>query len=133
MALIDTNVLLRHLLQDHADHSPRATALLQRVERGELRVDMTATVVFETVFVLDRRARLPRAAIRDAVLPIVELPAVLLPGKQLVREAFEFYVRLNIPFADAYHAAVGRALDPPRVIAFDRHFNRVPGLVRIEP
>jgi predicted nucleic acid-binding protein len=29
LPFLDTNILLRHLSQDHPDHSPRATALLK--------------------------------------------------------------------------------------------------------
>lgn len=58
--LLDTNILLRHLLQDHPDHSPRATAFLKRVEDRELTVRSTEIVVFETVFTLQRRQGFPR-------------------------------------------------------------------------
>lgn len=35
-AFLDTNILLRHLLQDDPQQSPRATAFLLRVENGEV-------------------------------------------------------------------------------------------------
>ncbi|MCC7090037.1 MAG: hypothetical protein IT295_12850, partial [Dehalococcoidia bacterium] len=34
--LLDTNVFLRHLLQDHPEQSPASTALLERIESGVL-------------------------------------------------------------------------------------------------
>jgi predicted nucleic acid-binding protein len=53
----DTNILLRHFLQDHPDHSPRATAFIQQIGQGERQVVLSDIVVFETVFVLERRYR----------------------------------------------------------------------------
>ena len=133
MPFLDTNIILRHFLQDDPDHSPRATAYLTRVERGEVQVRIAATVVFEVVFTLQRRYRLSKSAIRDAVLPLLELPAVVLPGKRLLRRAFDLYVDLNLPFADAYHAALMQSLGLRGIVSFDRDFDRIPGVTRLEP
>ena len=133
MAFVDTNVLLRHVLEDHPEHSPRAHALMQRVAAGELKVTLSDTVIFETVFNLDRRLDVPKREIRDVLLPIIDLPGVSLPRKDRVRRAFDLYVEHNIPFADAYHAALAEALDPPEIISFDRHFRRVATITAIEP
>lgn len=62
---LDTNVFLRHLLQDHPDHSPRATLYFDRIERDGLRVETTMTVVFETVFTLEKFYKHPRPSIHE--------------------------------------------------------------------
>ena len=133
LPFLDTNVVLRHLLGDDPDHSPRATAYLGRVERGEVRVRTADTVVFETVFVLERTFRQPKVRIRDGVLAVLDLPGVVLPGKRRVHRAFELYVGVNIPFADAFHAALMESLGLTEVVSFDRDFDRVSGLRRVEP
>jgi uncharacterized protein len=132
-AFLDSNVLLRHLLADHPEQSPRATAYLERVERGEIDITTSDTVVFEVVFTLERSYRKPKQAISDALLPLIELAGLTLPGKRRYRRAFDLYVRHNLPFADAYHAAVMESLGVAEVISFDRHFDRIPGITRSEP
>jgi predicted nucleic acid-binding protein len=124
---------LRHLLGDHADHSPRATALIAKIEQGALRVRTADTVIFETVFTLERTYRQPKALIRDAVLALVELSGVELPGKRMLRRVFELYVDLNLPFADAYHAALMERHGLDQILSYDRDFDRIPGVKRIEP
>jgi len=37
LPFVDTNIFVRHFRQDHADHSPRATAFLTRIESGQER------------------------------------------------------------------------------------------------
>jgi predicted nucleic acid-binding protein len=71
--------------------------------------------------------------IRDSLLPLIDLPNIVLPGKQRFHQVFDYYVDLNVSFADAYHAVVllHRGLD--EVLSFDRHFDRIPGITRIEP
>src|SRR5713101_1769398 len=96
---LDANILLRHLLQDHPDHSARATAYLAHIERGQLQVRLADTVVFETVFTLERTYRIAKARIKDIVLPLIEMRGMVLPGKKNFRRVFELYVELNISFA----------------------------------
>ncbi|MEX1255807.1 MAG: PIN domain-containing protein [Dehalococcoidia bacterium] len=133
LPFLDTNVLLRHLVQDHADHSPRATAFLQRIEDGELRVRVADTVVFETVFTLQRLYRVSREAIRENLLLVLQLPGIVLPGKRRFERAFDYYVNLNLSFADAYHAALMHELKLDEIVSFDRGLDRVPGIRRVEP
>ena len=131
--LLDTNIILRHLLGDHPEQSPRATAYLRQVEQGQVRVRTSELVVFEAVFTLERHYRLPKRKVRDSLLPLLELPGIVLPGKQRLREAFDLYVELNLPFADAYHAALVRRLGAVEMVSFDREFDRIPDIRRVEP
>lgn len=133
LPFLDTNILLRHLLQDLPDQSPRCTAYLQRIERGEIQVRTADTVVFETVFTLQRTYKVPKANIAAALLPLINLPGIVLPNKRRFRTAFDLYVTLNLPFADAYHAALMQSLKLTEIMTFDREFNRVPGITRQEP
>ena len=130
---LDTNILLRHLMGDDPMQSPRARAVLARVERGELEVHTADTVVFETVYTLQRTYRLGKAAIRDQLLPILDMPGVILPGKRYFHRVFEIFVEANISFADAYHVVLMERLGLNEIISFDREFDRVAGITRIEP
>lgn len=132
-AFLDSNVILRHLAGDHPDHSPRATAFLQKVEDGQIQVHTSETVVFEVVFTLQRHYRLPKSNIRDALLPLIELPGIILTGKRRLRRAFDLFVDLNISFADAYHAVLMQQLKLDEIISFDRELDRVTGIRRLEP
>lgn len=117
ISFLDTNILLRHLLQDHPEQSPKATAYLARVEQGELQVRITDTVIFETVFTLQRHYRQPKARIRDALLPLIELPGIILPSKRHLRKVFDLYVDFNLPFADAYHAVLMKRLKLGEIVS----------------
>jgi predicted nucleic acid-binding protein len=130
---LDTNILIRHLTQDHPERSPRASAYLQRIENGELQVRLFDTVIFETVFTLQHSYRQPRLAIRENLLPLIELTGIVLPGKRRWRRVFDRYVDLNISFADAYHSVLMEQLKIDQAVSFDREFDRVPGIARIEP
>jgi predicted nucleic acid-binding protein len=133
-AFLDTNILLRHFLGDIPDHAARSRALIKQIESGELTVLITDTVVFETVFVLEKSYRTPRDIIRAGLLEIIELPGVVLTRKRVMRDAFELYARNNgLSFADCFHAMYALSQDVPQLLTFDRRMGTIPGIKRIEP
>ncbi len=132
-SFIDTNLFLRHLRQDHPDFSPRSTAYFAEIEAGEIQGRTSDLVIFEVVFTLQRTYKQPKAAIRDALLPLLELQGIILPGKRRYRRVFDLYVRLNISFADASHAVLMSQLKITDVMSFDAEFDRVPCIRRSEP
>lgn len=133
LPLLDANIFLRHLGQDHPDHSPRATIYFQRIENGELRARTTKFVIFETVFTLERTYQVPRAQIQAQLLALIDLPGLVLPGKRRPHRAFQLYVAHNVSFVDAYNAAVVQELKLGPIVSFDRGYDRLPGITRIEP
>lgn len=130
---LDTNVLLRYFANDDPAKAQAALALLQRVERGEERVIVSPMVVFEVVFTLQRGYKMPKADIRRLFWRILSLRDVQLAEKRVFKAAFDLYVEKNIAFADAYHAAWMQRRNVTEVYSWDREFDRVPGLTRIEP
>ncbi|MDP8924552.1 MAG: PIN domain-containing protein [Chloroflexota bacterium] len=132
LPFLDTNILLRHLLGDHPEHSPRATALLRRIERGE-EARLSDMVVFETVFTLERSYRVPKDQIRQQMLALLSLPGLTLPGKRRYAHVFDLYVDPNLPFGDAYIAAEMERAGATQIYSFDREMGRLPGISRTEP
>jgi predicted nucleic acid-binding protein len=130
---LDTNVLLRHLLQDDRRQSPRATALLARIESGGEQVRVAESVVFETVFTLQRQYHVPKSEIRDKVLALLDLTGITLPGKRRLRDVFNLYVDLNMSFIDAYHVVLMKRLRLTEIFSFDKGLDRGPGITRVEP
>jgi predicted nucleic acid-binding protein len=88
---------------------------------------------FETVFTLERFYKQPRVGIRDALLPLLGLPGIILPGKSRFSEIFDLYVERILSFADAYHVVLARSLKLDLFLSFDRGIDRVPGIKRVEP
>jgi|SRR3954469_18734676 len=130
---LDTNIFLRHFLGDDPQHSPRATAYIQAIEQGQRHARISDIVIFEIVFTLERGYRRSKAEIQSALLPLLELPGILLPRKRKFLDVFRLYIEQNISFADAYHVVMMRKLNLSEIVSFDRDFDRIPDLKRVEP
>lgn len=129
---LDTNVFLRHLRHDDPVLSPNATAIFSRIEQGKIQVRTSDTVIFETVFTLQRSYKQSRDRIAEALLPLIELPGILLPGKTLYHQAFALYRTGRLGFADCYHVALMQRLGITEIFSFDTDFDHIPGVVRKE-
>src|SRR6266581_1856580 len=132
LPFLDTNILLRHLRQDDPVLSPKATAILSRIEQGELKVSIADTVIFETVFTLQRSYQQPRARIAEALLLLIELPGIVLPGKRHYRKVFALYQSSKLGFADCYHVVLMQRHGQNEILSFDTDFDRVAGIQRRE-
>ncbi len=110
-----------------------AMTLMERIERGDEHVVISLLVVFEVVFLLERRYKTPKATIREMVGDVLSLRSVQLAEKDLCVGALDLYVERNIAFADAYHAVWMQRAGLTEVYSWDKEFDRVPSLTRIEP
>ena len=133
LAYLDANVLLRHLLNDHADHSPRASAYFGQVEQGLRRARLVDVVLFEVAFTLERSYRQTKQQVRDLLLPLLSLPGIVFTNKDSLALIFDTYVGSNVSFADAYIAAHMLRAGESEIISFDHDFDRIPGIQRLEP
>jgi len=134
-SFLDTNIFLRHLLNDHADHGPRAHRLFQAIERREVMGWTSPLVVAEIVFILSnsRTYAVPRSEIRDRLLPLLRLPGIGLERKRLFDRVFELYTTLAIDYIDCYHAALIEHFGQESLYSFDADFDMVPARSRSEP
>ena len=130
---LDTNILLRYLVRDNEDQALRAFALLVRVERGQELVETSSLDVFEVIFSLHRRYRMPRRQIRDLVMPIIVLNGFQLEDKHLFERALNLFIERNADFADAYNVAVMEERGIDELYSWDADFDRFPGVTRVEP
>jgi len=131
---LDTNVLLRHIMQDHDDHSRRATALMVAIEEQRRSIQCADTVIFEAAYTLEKTYHMPRETIRQALQGFVELPAVVLPAKSIFAGVFSLYVaNPGLSIADCYHAELAKRLTGGFIFSFDRRLGTVNGISREEP
>ena len=133
VCFMDTNILLRYLTRDDEQKAQRALSLLTRVERSEEKVITSSLVIFETIFTLQSFYKVPQPRIKELVLPIIALRGLQLPGKNIYYHAFDLYVTKNISFADAYNAAYALSEKISNVYSWDKDFDKIEGIVRLEP
>jgi uncharacterized protein len=130
---LDTNILLRFLTRDDERKAQQALSLLLRVERGEEKVITSPLVIFETIYTLQSFYKVSREIIREQLLSIISMRSLHLPDKNLYHRAFDLYISKNISFADAYNAVYMQAEEISQIYSWDRDFDKIDGITRLEP
>lgn len=134
VGILDTNVILRFIMQDQPAHSEAANRFFSRIEQGEIAVKTLDTVVFECVFTLEKRYGVPRPVIADAMSEMLAHPGILLTGKEKYPEVFELWLTIRrLSFADAFHLVSTKYLGLDTIISFDRGLRGFEGVTRAEP
>jgi len=132
---VDTDVLIRLLTGDDPVKQAAATALFERVEAGELTLLAPDTVIADAVFVLSSRRlyNLPRQEVQQLLTTLLRLPRFRVRNRRALLRALEIYGGSNLDFGDALIVAAMHEAGSEAVFSFDRDFDRLPGISRIEP
>lgn len=128
-ALLDTNVLVRHLTGNPPAHARRATAYLQHAD--ELLVP--DLVVAELVYVLESFYDVKPQRVAELVRAVLAFPAVIVADDLLLLRALEVYEVDRLDFAEAYLVASAEASGIAAIASFDRSIDRLGTVRRIEP
>ena len=127
-ALVDTNVLVRHLTGDPPRLARRATAFLA----GDNELMLTDLVMAELIYVLESYYERPRAEVTNAARALLALPSVASDHELLLR-AIELYEVERLDFADAYVCAAAEIWGIGAIASFDRRIDRISSVHRLEP
>jgi predicted nucleic acid-binding protein len=132
---VDTDVIIRLLTGDDPAKQLAAKNLFTRVQGGELSLLAPDTVIADAVFVLSSRRlyNLPRAEIQAMLTALLRLPRFRVSNRRTVIEALELYAATSLDFRDAFIAASMRRARSEALYSYDRGFDRLTDVARLEP
>lgn len=121
--LLDTNLIVRYLVQDHDRHAKAAGKLFEACDRGEMTIVLLPVVLAECVFVLESFYGHPRADIASALGRLISSPGVEISEVTVHLDALNRYQGTGAHFVDCMIAATAVASDMP-VASFDHDFRK---------
>ena len=137
MRFLDTNIILRYLTRDDESKAEACYRLFQRVKQGEEELFTCEAIVTEVAYVLSSpRApyRLSHEDVRARLLPVLTLRGVRLPQKRVYLRALDLYASSPfLDFEDALAVAHVEHRGLTEIVSYDKDFDRVTGLQRVEP
>ena len=127
MIALDTNVLVRFLVQDDPEQARLAGEVIDLLTE-EAPGFVSREVLVELVWVLERAYRLGRAEIAGALDGLLVSTELVIEGVDQVGPALELYRNDGFGFADLMIAAAARRAGASEVVTFDRKAARLPGV-----
>jgi predicted nucleic acid-binding protein len=88
---VDTNLIVRHLVQDHARNAKVASRLFEACDRGEIRLVLLPAIIAECVFVLESFYGHPRTDIAQALAALFRSPGVEPADRAVNLDALQRY------------------------------------------
>jgi predicted nucleic acid-binding protein len=116
--MVDTNLIVRHLTQDHPKHAAIAGKLFSACDRGEVTLIILPTVLAECVFVLESFYNRSHADIGQALGSLISSPGVEIDSRSVHLDALERYAKSKLHFVDCTIAAASAVSGTP-VATFD--------------
>jgi predicted nucleic-acid-binding protein len=121
--LIDTNVILRYLLDDHDRFSPKAKAFMQDVADGLKKAELLSEVLVECVYVMEKFYEIPKNEIIDKLSRIMNIKGIINQDKSEILDALVKYENSRADIVDCLLAAKST---PQRiVVSFDKDFKKL--------
>lgn len=114
MRAIDTNVVVRFLIEDHPDQTRRSKAVMLK---GDLYLSLT--VCLETEWVMRSAYQITAAVIADKLEEIAGFPGIAVENPEMLAFAIVGF-RSGMDFADALHLAT--ASHCTEMLSFDEDF-----------
>jgi predicted nucleic-acid-binding protein len=123
---LDTNVLVRFLVEDDARQSARAAAVVERAIREKKPLFLSHIVVCETVWVLETAYDFGRGEIAHVLGELLRAGHLVVEEAEQVRRALDRYDAGKGDVADYLIAERANALGFAKVATFDRNLHGEP-------
>ena len=128
---VDTNVVLRLIVEDDAEQSRRAAKFVESHCTSDSPGFINRITLCETIWVLKSGHGYDRGKIAAAIKRITETVYFVVEDREHVQRALDRFERAAIDFADALVAEVNRAHGCDSTATFDRKAARLDGFVLV--
>ena len=132
MPAVDTNVLVRWLIDDDERQSSLAQSLLESAQARQTALFVPSTVTLEVEWVLRSRYRLDKAHILAAFNSLLETQEIDFQDEAALERALHHYRSGAAEFADCMHSGICAAAGRSPLLTFDKVAARLPGAELLE-
>lgn len=135
MQFVDTNVFIRFLTKDEPQKAEACFSLLDKATKGEIKLQTTESVIAEIVYILasKRLYNLPRRQIFEKLFPVLKIRGLNVPNKRTLIKALEVYAASKLDFEDTILVANMQRTKSKELYSYDRGFDKIPEIKRLEP
>jgi predicted nucleic-acid-binding protein len=129
---LDTNLLVRWLVEDDDDQTARVQMLFESARAAQAALFVPSTVMLELEWVLRSRYRFDKAAVLQAFNALLETQELEFQAEAALERSLHLYRQGAAEFADCLHAGLCGAADRTPLLTFDEKASRVPDIELLE-
>lgn len=111
--ILDTNYVVRYLIDSHANQHAETEAFFNKLQKGEIKASLESEVFAEIVFVLSSYYEVNRNDIYEALSSIILYKGFTTNNKDIYLKALDIYTASNLHILDCLIAAKSILYDLP--------------------
>jgi predicted nucleic-acid-binding protein len=125
---LDTNVLVRYLLNDYVKQSSRAKDKIRQAVKQGVLVRISLLTILETEWVLRSYGKCDKATVIDTMKCLLESRDVQIEQEETLEQALHYYGNHNADFADCLMVSRYQRTGCEVMITFDEKASRLPSV-----
>jgi predicted nucleic-acid-binding protein len=132
MPSVDTNVLVRWLVEDDTEQVARVRRIFNTaIQRGDV-LFVPSTVALELEWVLRSRYQLDKTRVLQVFNALLETQELEFQAESAIEQALHLYRSGTAEFADCLHAGLCAAANQLPMLTFDKKAAKLPGVKMVE-
>lgn len=130
---VDTNIFLRYLTGDDPKKYEKCKELFKNAVKKKILLLTSDMVIAELIWTLHSFYKVSKEDIIEKVTIIINTPNLKIPNKKLLTEAIALFGQKNIDYIDAYNAVYMKNNGCVKILSYDKDFDRIEDIKRLEP
>ena len=123
--VIDTNILLRYLRNDHPTLSIKAKKIFDKAYKNYVNIYFDEIVLAETIWVLSSYFKTPKSIIVSTLLEQLYFDWIINPRKKLMIKALGLFEKTNLSYIDCWIFTVNQSLKTTSLETFDSDLKKL--------
>jgi len=123
--VIDTNILLRYLRNDHPTLSIKAKKIFDKAYKNDVNIYFDEIVLAETIWVLSSYFKTPKSIIASTLLEQLYFDWIINPRKKLMIKALGLFGKTNLSYIDCWIFTVNQSLKTTSLETFDSDLKKL--------
>lgn len=122
--LVDTNVILRYLLNDIPDQAEKARRIFNRARSLKARVKILPIILVEVVYHLIHTYKIPRNEVADTLQIFISPKWIKIENKDAILEVLELFKNSKVDMVDLMLFTIAKHKGY-EIVSFDKDFKRL--------
>jgi len=119
MQKIDANIILRYILNDHSELSPKAKEIIEQHT-----VEVPVEVLCEVVYVLAGHYKIDRQIVSTELKRFFDLTQCALQHRDAILQGLDYFGKNNLGFVDCILAAYAK-IEKDEIFTFDEKLKKM--------
>lgn len=132
MKLVDSNIIIRFITKDDSKKAEICRRLIEQ-ELDSENLLLSDMAMAEIIWVLESVYKLKKDEIKEKIEAILNSKGLNFQNKILLSEAIIIYSTYNIDFIDAYQSVLMQQNDIDTVYSYDKDYDKLKNINRVEP